>query len=278
MNKLFVLVMLMGALSAGVFAQNEIRSVDFKNFTFEITAIGEGGKEKVTVKDGSFDRVDEDGRFYFGVIDAAYGDLNGDGKEEAVVGVIFNTGGSGSFSSGVVYTMKGGKPVVVTEFDGGDRAYGGIVKAIVERGLLVVERSAPGKNGGACCPEFVDTSKYRLTGSKLTPVGKAVRRDWYPKTRVSFKKGTSLSTFPVTLEKNELKRFVVGARKGQTLLLSTNIEPVTALAYDLRSGNGDVEAGPNGLIIKLKENGDYVVEVANDTENTLKFSVTIEIR
>jgi hypothetical protein len=47
----------------------------------------------------------------------------------------------------------------------------------VERGLLVVERFGPEEPGtGACCPRYVDTSRYRLDKGALAQVGETDRK------------------------------------------------------------------------------------------------------
>lgn len=275
--KTFLLLTAIFAFAAAA-AQAQIRNVDFKNFTYSVLSLDGDSREQVTVRDGSFSRMEEDDKYYFGVTEVSYGDLTGDGAEEAVVSVIVNTGGTGNFTSGIIFTMKRGKPVVLTEFVGGDRAYGGLVSATVENGILIVERNAPGPSGGACCAEFIDTTRYKWNGSALVEFGKTMRREIYPTERIKFKKGETMSIFAITLEKYERKRFIVAARRGQTLLFSSTADPVDSVSYDLRVGDGEVEAASSGIIVKLKETGDYVVEIANDTERRLTLSATLEIR
>jgi hypothetical protein len=273
MTKLLILLSLVCVLSLSTFAQSDIRKVDFKNFTYDIQIFET--KEKLTVKDGEYSRMKEDDKLYLNVSDAEYGDLDGDGKDEAVIITVINTGGTGNFSSGLVFTMKGGKPVVLTEFEGGDRAYGGIVGAKILDKMLIVQQNDVGEAGGACCPEFIVTTSYEWKGGKLVQVGKQERREIYPLNRIRFEKGKSMAIIPIAVEKYDRKRFVVGARKGQTLLVSSSAK---GISYNLFKGEGDVENTDNGMIVKLKENGDFVFEVSNDTENNMDFSITVEIR
>ncbi len=277
MKKLFILFSLMFTFVLSANAQNDIRKVDFRNFTYDIQSLDGENKSKVTVEDGNYSRMSEDDKYYFSVADVVYGDLDGDGKEEAAVGIIENTGGTGQFSSGLIFTMRGGKPVVLTTFAGGDRAYGGIAGANITGGILTVERNAPGDLGAACCAEFIETTRYKWNGKQLVQVGKTESKELYPAERVMFKKGTSLSILRLKLDKYDRKRFVIGARKGQTLFVSSGIEPANSVTYDLRRGDGDVETTENGMIVKLKANGDYLVEISNSTDKVLDFSVTIQI-
>lgn len=262
----------MCAFSFSAFAQSDIRKVDFANFTYNVEIFET--KEKLTVKDGEYSRDKEDDKLFFSAKVAGYGDLDGDGKEEAIVITVMNTGGTGNFTNGLVFTMRGGKPVVLTEFEGGDRAYGGLVDASIKNKVLTVARYDVGESGGACCPEFIVTSHYNWNGSELSSAGKEERRELYPLTRISFQKGSSLSIIPLKIEKYDRKRFVVGARKGQTLLVSSAAK---GISYNLFTGEGDVENTDNGMIVKLKETGDFVFEVVNDNENDMSFSITVEI-
>jgi hypothetical protein len=260
------------AFSFSASAQADIREVDFSNFTYDVEIFET--KEKLKVVNGEYYRNKEEDRLFFSAKVAGYGDLDGDGKEEAIVITLMNTGGTGNFTGGIIFTMKGGKPVILTGFEGGDRAYGGLVDAAIKSGILRVERYDVGEAGGACCPEFIVTSQYSWNGSELAQVGKDERRELYPVTRVSFKKGTSLSTFPIKIEKYDRKRFVVGAKKGQTLLVSSAAKGISS---NLFTGEGDVENTEIGMIVKLKENGDFVFEVVNDNENDVNISITVEI-
>ncbi len=276
MKKIFCLLSLSLALAgATANAQNGIRKVDFKNFTYQVA----NGEEKETVKvtDGEYSRTSADDPFYFTVTDISYGDLDGDGQEEAIVRTRLNTGGTGNFTNGQIFTLKNGKPVILTEFEGGDRAYGGLAGANIANGALTVERYAPGEGGANCCPEYVETTRYKWDGAALRQLSDSTTRELYPATRISFQKGKTLSIFIVKLAKYERKRFVVGARAGQTLLVSTSAEPANAISYSLFKGDGVVTDGSNGIIVKLKANGDYVFDLNNSTENNLSVSATVAI-
>lgn len=259
-------------------AQNDIHKVDFKNFTYEIGVEGED-KIKATVKNGEYMRQtkDRDDDLYFEVSGVEYGDLTGDGRDEAVVRILYNTGGSGNFTSGLVYTLKNGKPVVLAELEVGDRGFGGIVSAKVVGNLLVVERNDAGENGAACCPEFIVTTRYKLNGSELAEVGESTRLELHPAKRIAFEKGTSMAVFSLTVPTGEIQRYVVGARKGQTLLISSNAKPATNISYRLVRGDGSETELPNGLSVKLNENGDYLFELSNNTEKDLTISVKVAI-
>ncbi|MGQ0543606.1 MAG: hypothetical protein ACT4O9_17470 [Blastocatellia bacterium] len=259
-----------------VIAQSDIRSVDFKNFTYEPLCAGEES-EKVTVKDGEFSFEKQmDGyvdRFYFNIFDTAFGDLDGDGKEEAVILSVCNTGGTGNFSEGYVYKIRSGKPLRVARIMGGDRAYGGLRSARIIGRFIVIERNDVGEMGGACCPEFVLTEKYRLSGDKVVEIGKATRRDMIPTERVLFAKGTSGKTFTTNIAGGEAKRFIVGARAGQRLSVSINTDRASLRLL----GEARVTEGINSFVAVLPRNGDYTFEVQNNADNNLKIAINVKI-
>jgi hypothetical protein len=263
-------------LTSAAFAQADIHSVDFKNFTYAPFCISDEA-ENVTVKDGEFSReTQEDGyvdRYYFSVFGISYGDLNGDGRDEAVVLASCNTGGTGNFSEGFVYKMAAGKPVLAARIPGGDRAYGGLHAARVENGLLVVESNDVGAMGGACCPEFRITTRYKLVGGKIVQQGAARRAELYPSTRVTFARGTSGTTMKVRIDANDLKRFVVGARAGQTLDVSVNSDKASIRIIE----EADVTEGANSLRARLSKNGDYTIEVQNLDEYPIEVTLNVRI-
>lgn len=264
---------------------DDIRKVDFKNFTYKPYCAGaDENPADVTVKNGEFmeeKKVDDyTERFYFNVFSVNYGDVNGDGSEDAVVLSVCNTGGSGNFTEGFIYEMKNDKPALLTRIPGGDRAYGGLRDAKVENGLLVVESNDVGEQGGACCPEYIVTTKYKVKGGKLDQVGTASKREIYPAKRVEFARGASKTVLTVNLsEEDDIKRFVVGARADQTLTVtaapsdqSKNVE------VTLTKGNADSKEAENKLTAKLLENGDYVFQIRAFTEKEMSVSVTVEIK
>src|SRR5215203_4954372 len=222
---LTLLLMLLAAVGVG--AQTDIRKVNFKNFTYMAYCLGDKS-QRITVKDGEYSKeTKEDGyvdRFYFQVFATAFGDVNADGQDDAIVLTVCNTGGTGNFSEGMVYSMKAGKPALMARIPGGDRADGGLRSARVEKGLLVVESNEEGEQGGLCCPEFILTKKYKVVGGKLLQQGKTIKESVDRAERVSFEKGKSSATFAAHVPGRDSKKFIVGARAGQTLTVTVSGE------------------------------------------------------
>lgn len=166
--------------------KKSIRSVDFRNFSFPETEglhIPHSRKRSFKLKDGELPEtrdkqgfVDEMG-VYLG--DVRYGDVTGDGQEEAIVVLSILTGGSAMPNCVYVYTWDRRRPKLLWAFDTGDRADGGLRRVKAENGFLLVElygaRRILGKdlyaedktNRGACCPTFFTRARYKWTGNRF---------------------------------------------------------------------------------------------------------------
>lgn len=262
--------------SVSVAGQTQIRNVDFQNFTYEPSCSYEG-YEKVTVKDGEFSDEKKVGeyteRFFFKVFNIIYGDLNRDGTDEAVILSVCNTGGTGNFTEGFIFSIKSGAPALLARIPGGDRADGGLREASIKNGLIVIEANDSEKSRGACCPGGTITLKLRLVESRLRTVGQPIRRDLFPIQRVSFAKGASNATIKITLPVGEGKRLILGARSGQTLSVAINSEKAGAtLDEDAELANSKL-----GFSAVLPKTGDYTVRVTNYEDSPLVITVNIKI-
>jgi hypothetical protein len=256
-----------------------IRKIDFKNgFTYDASCAGEE-TTKITVKNGEYSRetkekdADYVDHFYFGIDNITYGDVDGDNKEDAIILSTCNTGGTGQFTEGFVYTIKTGKPTLLTRIEGGDRADGGLHTANMDGGLLAVERYDEGEGGGACCPEYSITTRYKWNGKELQVMKTDPRKALYPPEKVSFAKGATKTTIKATVD--DIKRYSVGARAGQTMIVTVDTDKATV---SLSKGEADVTDGTNSFTAKLNANGEFVVQVQNIGEKPVAVTVTIEIR
>lgn len=263
--------------AATVGAQSSIRKVDFGNFTYEPSCAGED-VTKVTVSGGEFSeekKVDEyTERFFFKVFNIIYGDLNGDKNEEAIILSVCNTGGTGNFTEGFVYSIKRGRPTLVARIPGGDRADGGLRKTWIENGLLVIESNDSEQARGACCPGGTLTQKVRLSAGKLLNVGQPIARDLFPPQRVTFARGASGATLKLTIPANEGKRLIVGARAGQTLAVSIDTDKASV---DLDE-DADITNNPSGFDAVLPKSGDHTIRLINYEDSPLVVTVNIKIK
>jgi uncharacterized membrane protein/heat shock protein HslJ len=108
----------------------------------------------------------------------AFGDLNGDGADEAAVVLITDPGGSGTFRHlGVVINEKGSPQHVASQLLG-DRVK---VKSLsMSSGEIVVRMMTHGPNDPMCCPTFQVTRNYLLQQDKLVIAGvqELMKRKW----------------------------------------------------------------------------------------------------
>jgi hypothetical protein len=265
-------------------AQSDIRQVDFKNFTYSPACVEEN--QTIRAKNGEYSRGnpnDPSGdTVYFQVVEVVYGDLTGDGSEEAVVSTLCNTGGTGQFTDGIIFTLRGGKPVEITTLGMGDRAYDGIESVRIENGLLKVGRYGT-ISGGACCPEYVDTHTFRLAGDKLVETGKPVRKKVEQDApaveakRIRFARGRTSAVLTGTTDSSD--EYLLGARAGQTMLVHITSKGNNATVEVTDSDGNAVEgnAKPNDWSGALPKNGDYRI-IVRATRGVAAYTLEVTIR
>jgi hypothetical protein len=154
-----------GLLLACAGSSRSIRGVDFGELRYDLAGM------EVQVHGGEH-RAEGPDDWNVRRVEVSYGDLTGDGRDEAAVVVRFDGGGSGNFSSGFVYGPGEPAPTLLARFEGGDRADGGIVSATLSEGELVVERE---RGTALCCAEEIVTTHYRLGGEGLEEISRAAR-------------------------------------------------------------------------------------------------------
>lgn len=197
---LFVMVILLFAVSGSAQSRRkqpnkaqakseitDIRQVDFLNYTYQSRLCSQeipGISKTVRVRKGEF----ENDEVRFGVDDVIYGDITGDGREEAIVEIgCMLLGANGWLSDIFIYTLKNGRAALVAELNDNNmyrdykRYYSnGTLWRITDNGVkvkgnnLVIERFAEGSHAA---PKYVATMDYRLNGTKLTLSGKPQRRN-----------------------------------------------------------------------------------------------------
>jgi hypothetical protein len=103
--------------------------------------------------------------------DPRFGDIMGDGAEEAAIWVRYRLSGEAStpsLSDVLVYRLNEGQPKLLAMLNGGDRAYGGIESVVIQDGKLIIGRYKP-VTPDACmaCIGFIETTTYTWDGNKL---------------------------------------------------------------------------------------------------------------
>jgi hypothetical protein len=177
--------------------QSRIRNVDFRNFSYPFKPPSEHDDmaklgEVVKVHDGIAyaDKVGQNVAFwYFKVAEVLYGDVDGDGQDDAAVVVIYgNNAGTFYLTDIYIYGMKDGEPVLLSDLkedqvnkdyrkyyhDDGQHIFEAVEGGReVKGGILTVKHLA---DGAHCCPQQVATLQYRLEGNRLILVGAPLKR------------------------------------------------------------------------------------------------------
>lgn len=169
--------------------KSSIRQVDFRNFSYPKLPTEKCSMEEVHLKDGKYEAPEEIvprkipskdcWSVTLGPID--YGDVTGDGIEEAIVTLYAERGGTESSQDVYIYSSRGEAPALLWKFATGDRADGGRRRISAENGELVVELYGVGAVIGKdlydtedvpdCCPEHFTRTKYKWVGSKFQQDG-----------------------------------------------------------------------------------------------------------
>lgn len=106
------------------------------------------------------------GEGYVEIEKIVWGDLNGDGYEDAAVQLVENGGGTGYFRSlQIVLNQKGKAVLQPPNLPLGDRSQ--IKQLTVQGGVITLKMIVAGPNDGACCPTLPVTEKYKFVGQKL---------------------------------------------------------------------------------------------------------------
>ena len=127
-----------------------IGKIDFTNFVYDwypTWADAPATGRRIILKEGSMDLNFAYGKEprKFSLIDngVSFGDLTGDGTEEAVVVLNIITSGTARPHLIFVYRIAGGKPEMIWAYETGDRWDYGYHRAFIQNEELVIERYKP---------------------------------------------------------------------------------------------------------------------------------------
>jgi hypothetical protein len=269
-------MLLLAAAPAG-----DIHKTDFRSFTYRPACADFESSEAnvpIQVTGGRFEGkagTDLEGT-YFEVQEIVYGDLNGDGQDEAVVRTICNTGGTGQFDEGFVFGMKDGRPALLGRIQGGDRASGGVRCVRFENGALKVERVG-NDSGAASGIDFVDTETWKLQAGGLAESGQAVHRRLTtdkPGKPIRFAKGKSSGT--VTGKTSGVDEYSLGAREGQTMTMHIT-SPDRNAAFEVMIDDYTLTCRTTDWTGELPASGKYRIFVLS-TKGTASYTLAVGIR
>ncbi len=272
---------LLALLLAGTAPVSDIHKVDFRNFTYRPACADFESREPNTplqVAGGTFEGKagsDFEGT-YFEVQEVLYGDLNGDGKDEAVVRTICNTGGTGQFDEGFVFGMKDGKPALLGRLPGGDRASGGVRCIRFENGALKAERVG-NETGAARGIDFVDTETWKLQAGRFEESGRPSQRLLAPERPakpIRFEKGRSSGV--VTGKTAGIDEFSLGAREGQTMTVRLT-SPEKNAVFEIMIDDYTVTCRTAEWTGELPATGNYRLFVLS-TKGTASYTLEVGIR
>lgn len=185
-------------------AQQNIRQADFKNFNFPLSGhlLGHGSLEWLdTPTHPAIDRrtihlVDGseltktssfvmNGKEYsqyegFTLESVSYADLTGDGKDEAIVVLVYHTGGTQTTNYVYIYTSGEHGPKLLAYCHTGDRSDAGLYGVTARDGLLVFELFDPAQASGECCSSAVLIYRYKWQQDVFKLAGPIQRRTLPP--------------------------------------------------------------------------------------------------
>lgn len=156
-----------------------IRQIDFDNFSYSWSDPSENMPETwrwlTSTPNSRFTTVqgihhfysagqDEDEHRFAPLISVdwvTYGDLDGDGVEEAVVALNYSTGGTANWDYLYVYRLENARANLIARMRTGSRGYGGLVRVLVREGLLIADFADPERRVGDCCSKGYIRVRYR---------------------------------------------------------------------------------------------------------------------
>lgn len=174
------------ALAAASPPRGTIRSVDFRNFSFDWPAdsdagptswiwLGTSSPAQVRLRNGGHSfagsGVPASGGPYIELRSVAYGDLTGDGEDEAAVDLLYGTGGSANWHYLYVYTLADSTPKLLGVLRSGSRADGGLAHVAIAKASLVVEFQDGDRREGDCCSRGIIRVEYRYQNGRFREVG-----------------------------------------------------------------------------------------------------------
>ncbi len=259
----FVLVAMLSLVSL---AQSGIQSVDFGNFTFAFN--DKTVKFKEMTQESACEKKDEDGivdgdRWSFFKEGIAFGDLDGDGKDEAVIPLTATlcTGNMVTDEAVLVYTMKNGKPYLMPSFDyyvkacdegeecGLSRSPGVSVAFDDENKAIIIETSFFTEDDALCCPSVKKQNSYKWNGSEFVEIKKDSPQ---PKTVTDYYLAMPNDLYSTNMSGDKIK--------GKTAL--TKFRKSLIKIEDIKSGYLKLEGTWEGwaeIALFKKTDGSYLV-------------------
>lgn len=165
-----------------------IGKFDFKNYTYPLPHGWQGVMREITLENGKapLSMEEEEKKIGAKFVKTNFGDVTGDGIDEAFVILKIETGGSALPQVVYIFEWKNEKPELIWYFRTGDRADGGLRDIKADNGELVVELYGQdryifgevetlkiiGDEEQLCCPTYFTRNRYKLINGRFTIQGK----------------------------------------------------------------------------------------------------------
>ena len=162
-----------------------IGSFDFKNFTYPLPRGWQDADGKEAILENGVRRGGEK-TIGLSYITTKFGDVTGDGEDEAFVILKILTAGSANPQSVYIFSWKDENPKLIWNFRTGDRTDGGLKDLRMENDEIIVElygqdrfllgdietSKITGDAEQLCCPAFFTRSRYKWNGNNFRMQGK----------------------------------------------------------------------------------------------------------
>jgi len=189
-----VLVLLAAtALSNGAPKDMDIRSIDFKNFSFAWDSKMENPpsydaspwhwllslpQSRIHVVNGvhhfyepNESQLEHERAPRVTVDQVVFGDLGGNGMEEAAVHLNYSSGGTQNWDYLYVYKSADDHLRLMGILKSGERGYGGLYRTAIQNGLLVLDFADPDRRAGDCCSDGYIRVRYRWKNGSFIEEG-----------------------------------------------------------------------------------------------------------
>ncbi len=191
LRMLVIITILCVASFASASGESDIRKIDFYNFAYpwnELDVVPDTWEWltsspaiQVSTVGGLYsfhdDGQEEGPAPLVGVEAVTYGDLLGDGHDQAVVSLNYSTGGTANWDYLYVYKLVHGQPVLLARLRTGSRGAGGLAGVSIRHGLLIVDFADKDRMDGDCCSEGYVRVRYRWKKGTFVEIGVRQRGD-----------------------------------------------------------------------------------------------------
>ena len=180
----------------------------------------------------------------------AFGDLDGDGVEDAAVILAANAGGSGTFISLEAVRNEGGEPVHLATYPLGDRVR--IESLAIEGGQIVLDMITHGPDDPMCCPTQLVRNVYALEGDTLIEVSSevigAVEEPSKPTAQLTLE-ALQNATYPSEWEESGTITLTNGRYEGEPFVEGGASRPVVTLVEPVAFGDLDGDGVEDAAVI-----------------------------